>query len=242
MPASVWADHVLRVWFEGTAPEQWFRKDEAFDQSLRARFADTHEKVRSLALDDCLGDAYTALAAIIVLDQFSRNMFRGTPRAFSSDPKALRLAEAAIDKGFDGDVPERARLFFYLPFEHAEDCAAQARCVTLMARLSDPELVKWAEAHKAIIDRFGRFPHRNAILGRRSTAQETDFLAEPGVRFESLLPAHIEVEVRRAHLDLAGISIDPNAAMRRLNADLAPVGLHRDIGIGSRHARTFLCC
>jgi uncharacterized protein (DUF924 family) len=183
MPASAWADDVLRFWFEETAPEQWFRKDEAFDQSLRARFAETHEKVANLALDDCLGDADTALAAVIVLDQFSRNMFRGTPRAFSSDPKALRLAQAAIDKGLDSEVPERTRLFFYLPFEHAEDGAAQARCVTLMARLSDPELVKWAAAHKVIIDRFGRFPHRNAILGRSSTAQETDFLAEPGSSF-----------------------------------------------------------
>jgi uncharacterized protein (DUF924 family) len=183
MPASTWADDVLRFWFKETAPAQWFRKDAAFDASLRARFAETHEKVVSLALDDCLGDAHRALAAIIVLDQFPRNMFRGSPRAFSSDCKALRVAEAAIDKGFDSEVPERARLFFYLPFEHAEDSAAQARCVNLMARLSDPELVKWAEVHKAIIDRFGRFPHRNAILGRSSTPQETAFLAEPGSSF-----------------------------------------------------------
>jgi uncharacterized protein (DUF924 family) len=150
---------------------------------LRARFAATHEKVNSLGLGDCLGDAYTALAAIIVLDQFSRNMLRGTPCAFSSDPKALSLAQAAIDKGLDSAVPERARRFFYLPFEHAEDSAAQERCAALMARLSDPELVKWAEVHKAIIDRFGRFPHRNHILGRSSTAQEMDFLAEPGSSF-----------------------------------------------------------
>src|SRR5262245_31166112 len=102
MPASTWAQDVLRFWFEETAPEHWFRKDEAFDRSLRARFAETHEWVASLALEDCLGDSATALAAIIVLDQFSRNMFRGSPGAFSSDPKALRLAEAAIDKGLDG--------------------------------------------------------------------------------------------------------------------------------------------
>ena len=183
MPVAAWAEAVLRFWFDETAPERWFRKDAAFDQSVRERFAATHEKVNNLALDDCLADAATALAAVIVLDQFSRNMFRGTPRAFASDPKALSLAQAAIDRGLDSEVPERARLFFYLPLEHAEDRAAQARCVSLMARLSDPELLKWAEAHKAVIDRFGRFPHRNQILGRRSSAQELEFLKEPGSSF-----------------------------------------------------------
>jgi len=173
----------LRFWFEETAPEQWFRQDAAFDASLRARFALTHEQVASLALDTCLGDASTALAAVIVLDQFSRNMFRGSPGAFASDAKALRLAQAAIDKGLDREVPANARLFFYLPFEHAEDSAVQERAVSLIASLADPELVKWAAAHKAIIDRFGRFPHRNVALGRVSTAEERDFLEEPGSSF-----------------------------------------------------------
>jgi uncharacterized protein (DUF924 family) len=183
MPGSTWAEEVGRFWFEETAPEQWFRKDEAFDTLLRQRFAHTHEHVAALAPDACLGDPQTALAAIIVLDQFSRNMFRGTARAFTSDAQALRLAEAAIAKGFDRALAEPGRLFFYLPFEHAEDAAAQARCVTLMARLADPGLVKWAHAHKAIIDRFGRFPHRNAILGRTSTADELEFLTRPGSSF-----------------------------------------------------------
>jgi uncharacterized protein (DUF924 family) len=183
MPGSHWASDVLRFWFEETAPEQWFRQDAAFDAPLRARFASTHAYVAALALDTCLGDASTALAAVIVLDQFSRNMFRGSPGAFASDAKALRLAQAAIDQGLDREVATNARLFFYLPFEHAEDSAMQARGVALIASLADPELVKWAAAHKAIIDRFGRFPHRNVALGRVSTPDERDFLKEPGSSF-----------------------------------------------------------
>jgi uncharacterized protein (DUF924 family) len=183
MPGSAWAKDVLCFWLEETAPEKWFQKDATLDTVVRARFARTHEHIASLTRDDCLTDAQTALAAVIVLDQFSRNMFRGTPRAFASDPQALSLAQAAIGRGFDVEVTEPARLFFYLPFEHAEDAAAQKRCVALMATLADPGLVKWAEVHKAIIDRFGRFPHRNAILGRTSTVDELDFLTGPGGSF-----------------------------------------------------------
>ena len=181
--AGTWAREVLRFWLEETAPERWFQKDTAFDEHVRARFCKTHATVASLCHEVCLTDPYTALAAVIVLDQFSRNMFRGTPRAFASDANALRLAEAAIARGFDARVPNQARLFFYLPFEHAEDAVAQTRCVALMATLSDPERLKWAAAHQRIIERFGRFPHRNAVLGRHSTAQELAFLEEPGSAF-----------------------------------------------------------
>lgn len=183
MASNTWAEDVLRFWFEETTSEEWFRKNAAFDQRLCQRFGNTHATVASLPLDQCLTDPRTALAAVIVLDQFPRNMFRSTPRAFATDAAALRLAEAAIAEGFDAQVPDQARLFFYLPFEHAEDAAHQARCVALMATLGDPELSKWAEAHKGIIDRFGRFPHRNAVLGRTSTAQELAFLDEPGSSF-----------------------------------------------------------
>jgi uncharacterized protein (DUF924 family) len=183
MAGGTWATDVLRFWFEETAPDQWFKKDDAFDQSVRAHFRQTHEHVASLSREDCSTDPDTALAAIIVLDQFSRNMFRGTTRAFASDPQALRIAETAIANGFDRQVSARVRLFFYLPFEHAEDGEAQARSVALITALADPELVKWAEAHKAVIDRFGRFPHRNAILGRTSTLQELEFLQLPGSAF-----------------------------------------------------------
>ena len=133
--------------------------------------------------DALLADAKTTLAAVIVLDQFSRNIFRGTSSAFASDAKALAIAETAIAKGlaeaFDGDE----RLFLYLPFEHQENADAQAQSLELISALGDPELTKYALAHKDIVDRFGRFPHRNAILGRTSTAEEMEFLKGPGSSF-----------------------------------------------------------
>jgi uncharacterized protein (DUF924 family) len=135
------------------------------------------------ASDELSADPRIALAAVIVLDQMSRNMFRGTARAFAADPQALRVAEAAIAGGFDAGLSKDQRRFLYLPFEHCEDRAAQARAVALMASLDDPDLVKWAQAHRAVIDRFGRFPHRNGILGRPSTAEEIEFLKQPGSSF-----------------------------------------------------------
>jgi uncharacterized protein (DUF924 family) len=177
-----WADEVLRFWFEDCAPEQWFKRDDAFDQALRERFLPLHASVAALPIEACLANAQTALAATIVLDQFSRNMFRGTPAAFAVDARALAIAQASIARGFDAGVPERRRQFFYLPFEHAEDAAAQARSVALFARLGE-DYLRWAEAHKVIIDRFGRFPHRNATLGRASTPEEIEFLRGPGSSF-----------------------------------------------------------
>jgi uncharacterized protein (DUF924 family) len=182
MDRPAWVDDVLHFWFEECAPEQWFKKDEAFDRALRGRFLALHGEVSALELGACLAHAETALAATIVLDQFSRNMFRGTPGAFAMDGKALSLADAAVAHGFDRQMPEKRRQFFYLPFEHAEDAATQARSVQLFAPLGAEDL-RWAEAHKVIIDRFGRFPHRNAILGRASTSEEVEFLAGPGSSF-----------------------------------------------------------
>jgi uncharacterized protein (DUF924 family) len=182
MSHPTWVGDVLRFWFEECVPEQWFKKDDTFDQALRSRFAEAHRCVTELAQEKCLADADTALAATIVLDQFSRNMFRGTPAAFGSDAKALGIAEVAVSRGFDQHVSETRRQFFYLPFEHAEDAAVQDRSVALFAKLG-PEALRWANAHKVIIDRFGRFPHRNAILGRVSTPEEIEFLAGPGSSF-----------------------------------------------------------
>jgi uncharacterized protein (DUF924 family) len=179
-------DHVadvLRFWFEETRPKQWFEKDETFDAAVRARFLALHEAVAAQPNETFLRDERTALAAIIVFDQMPRNMFRGSPRAFATDGKALAIAEAAIAKGFDAGLTKDQRLFCYLPFEHAEDREAQRRCVALMAALGDEELTKWAEAHKAVIDRFGRFPHRNGVLGRPSTPAESEFLKQPGSSF-----------------------------------------------------------
>jgi uncharacterized protein (DUF924 family) len=113
----------------------------------------------------------------------SRNMFRDTPRAFATDGLAMWIAQAAIAQGFDTTLTKDERSFLYLPFEHAEDAKAQERCVALMAALRDPELTKWAQAHKDIIERFGRFPHRNEILGRQSTEEEIEFLKQPGSSF-----------------------------------------------------------
>lgn len=182
-PSDGWVDGVLRFWFEETGPKQRFEKDEAFDAQVRWRFLALHEALAAQPGETLLRDARTALAAIIVFDQMPRNMFRGSPRAFATDPKALAIAVAAIARGFDTGFSKDERLFCYLPFEHAEDREMQARCVALMSGLGDPDLAKWAEAHQAVIDRFGRFPHRNAVLGRPSTPQELEFLKQPGSSF-----------------------------------------------------------
>jgi uncharacterized protein (DUF924 family) len=182
-PEDGWVQDVLRFWFERTRPNQWFEKDRTFDATIRDRFLGLHETLVFRDNNSLLADAQTALAAVIVLDQMSRNMFRGTPRAFASDEQALWLADAAIARGFDAGLSKDHRMFLYLPFEHAEDRRSQARCVELMASLGDPEVQKWAEAHRVIVDRFGRFPHRNAVLERVSTPDEIEFLKQPDSSF-----------------------------------------------------------
>ncbi|MFZ1105868.1 MAG: DUF924 family protein [Hyphomicrobiaceae bacterium] len=183
MATEDWVDGVLRFWFEETRPKQWFEKSDAFDADVRSRFLAVHEGLTAEPTPSLLTDARTALAAVIVLDQMSRNMFRGGPQAFAADAKALDLAAAAVALGFDSGLTKDERMFLYLPFEHAESREAQARSVALMEGLGDAELTKWAEMHKVIIDRFGRFPHRNAVLGRASTPEETEFLRQPGSSF-----------------------------------------------------------
>jgi len=178
-----WVGDVLKFWFEQTEPDQWFKKNPAFDASIRERFLSLHEVLVSCENHGLLADAQTALAAVIVLDQMSRNMFRDTPRAFATDPQALWVAEAAIARGFDAGLTKDQRMFLYLPYGHSEDRQSQARGVALMASLGDAEQSKWAEAHRVIVDRFGRFPHRNGILGRASTPEETEFLKQPGSSF-----------------------------------------------------------
>ena len=178
-----WVEDVLKFWFDETKPDQWFESDSTFDASIRQRFLGVHEILASRGNDDLLTDAQTALAAVIVFDQMSRNMFRDTPGAFAADPQALSVAKAAIARGFDLSLTKNRRMFLYLPFEHAEDRQSQDRSVALVASLGDPELQKWAEAHKVIIDRFGRFPHRNGALGRISTPEEIEFLKQPDSYF-----------------------------------------------------------
>lgn len=185
LPATtpVWVAKVLAFWFAELRSEQWFKRDAPLDEQIRARFLAIHELVSRMPDASLLTDAQTALAAILVLDQFSRNMFRGTPASFASDAKALAITEAALAKGYADALDKNERLFLYVPLEHCERRNVQARCVELMSGLGDPELTRYAQAHRDIIERFGRFPHRNAILGRTSTAEEIEFLKQPDSSF-----------------------------------------------------------
>jgi uncharacterized protein (DUF924 family) len=173
---------VLDVWFsqDVIAKELWFKSDPGFDRVLAARFAADYEKAAAGAYDAWQDEAESALALLITLDQFPRNLFRGTPRAFESDTKAQGMATAAVARGFDQAVPPQRRLFFYLPFEHAEDLALQQRSVDLITPLATvlPGVDHYAQRHMELIRAFGRFPHRNEILGRESTAAERAYLAK----------------------------------------------------------------
>ncbi len=177
-----WVGDVLRFWFETLTPAAWFRRDAAVDAEIRRRFADLHAR---LAAADHIEprNARTALATVIVLDQFPRNVFRGTPQAFASDAKARQMTKAAVAAGLDLHLDTDGRVFLYLPLEHSEAADDQRLSVALISALCDANYTKFALAHKVIIDRFGRFPHRNAILGRMSTPDEIAFLAEPGRSF-----------------------------------------------------------
>jgi uncharacterized protein (DUF924 family) len=178
-----WVADVLNFWFVEVPRHQWFAGGATLDEQVRARFLPVHRMVAAEPEDALLANAKTALAAVIVLDQFSRNIFRGNPSSFARDTKALAIADTAIAKGLVEALNGDERLFLCLPFEHQENADAQARSLELISALGDPDLTKYARAHKDIIDRFGRFPHRNAILGRTSTAEEVEFLKDPGSSF-----------------------------------------------------------
>jgi uncharacterized protein (DUF924 family) len=160
--------------------EDWFKKSEALDGAIAANFADAVEQALAGRLDGMAVDAEGALALVILLDQFPRNLFRGTARAFAGDGHARRVAEQAIARNFDRFMPRYSAMFLYLPFEHSENLADQERSVQLLGSLQDDNLTKYAVAHRDIVARFGRFPHRNAALGRASTAEEQAFLDEGG--------------------------------------------------------------
>lgn len=169
------AADVVSFWKEA-GPERWFNKNAAFDKEIRERFFDTYEAAAAGRLSDWEQSAQGALALLILLDQFPRNMFRGDARAFATDPLARAITAGAIIRGFDSQVPKELRSFFYLPFEHSEDLADQERCIALNKASGDADGLKWAEIHADIIRRFGRFPHRNAALGRTTTPEEQAFL------------------------------------------------------------------
>lgn len=167
-----WVDEVHRFWFE--APEHWFSPHRDFDAQIRSRFADLYETLkqeRPVAMS-----GRWSVAAVLVLDQFPRNMFRGTALEFATDSQALSVARSAIGDGVDQQVPIDQRMFLYMPFMHSEEAANQQRSVTLYSSLDISELLKAAREHKKVIDKFGRFPHRNNVLGRTSTPEEIAFL------------------------------------------------------------------
>ncbi len=182
---------ILHFWFgqpgsalRGSFRDAWFKKDPAFDDEIRRHFLGTTEAAARGEHDRWQVDPEGALALVLALDQFPRNLYRGSPKAFAADSKARAVASAAIDRGFDRGLPSSERLFFYLPFEHSESLADQELSVELFKRLAedDPsraEIVPYALRHQEIIQRFGRFPHRNVALGRESTDDEIAFLKEP---------------------------------------------------------------
>jgi len=198
-------DHarVLDFWLgdrdaEGFSPDsavaRWWKKDPEFDQEISTRFAEDHAALSAGGYEHWLETPGGLLASVIVLDQFSRNMFRNEPGMYATDALALRLCESGIERGWDRELGGSARSFLYMPFMHAEDVAAQERCVALFSAFRDEQPdgkrrddlsrnVAFAEQHRDIVARFGRFPHRNAILGRTSTHEEEVFLLEDGSSF-----------------------------------------------------------
>lgn len=174
---------IIEFWFSELSEEDWFRKNDDLDRQIERRFGVTHLALARNVGASWRSTAEARLAAIIVLDQFSRNIYRDTPLAFAADPLALREARLALEAGADAEVHPRKRLFFYLPFEHSEDMADQDLAVSLCESLGNETYLDYAKAHRHVIAEFGRFPHRNAILARRSTAAELDYLAQPGSGF-----------------------------------------------------------
>jgi uncharacterized protein (DUF924 family) len=177
-----WVRDVLDFWFDELDEHDWFARSAHIDAAIRARFGGLHAR---LAMDGGIetgvdvANPREVLAAVIVLDQFSRNIHRGTPQAFAADAIARRLARQSVERGLDHSMPAVERLFLYLPFEHSEDPEDQALSVRMFGALGNENWTRHALAHQSIIDRFGRFPHRNAALGRTSTPEERALLEDP---------------------------------------------------------------
>jgi uncharacterized protein (DUF924 family) len=183
-------DEVLEFWFGredepgyGEFREAWFRKDPEFDRQVRDRFEALHEEAAVGDLDDWKQEARSCLALVILLDQFPRNMFRGDPRSYATDRKAQETAEHAVERAFDRELPDFQRMFLYMPLMHSEDLEHQRRSVELFRALGGSDAAGYAVRHMEIIERFGRFPHRNEVLGRQTTPEEAEFLTQPGSSF-----------------------------------------------------------
>ena len=173
------SEDIISFWRDA-GPEKWFAKDDAFDAEIRARFLDAHHAAARREHEGLMEDAEGALALILLLDQVPRNVFRDSGHAFATDPLARHYAERAIAAGFDRAVDPMLRIFVYLPLEHSESLADQDRCVALVEAMGDAEYLKYAEAHRDVIRRFGRFPHRNRALGRVNTPEEQAWLDAGG--------------------------------------------------------------
>ncbi|ROS01063.1 uncharacterized protein (DUF924 family) [Sinobacterium caligoides] len=176
-------DEIITFWFEEVEESQYWQKDEAFDQLIAQRFSAIHQQASQGELYGWRKSAEGRLAEIIVLDQFSRNIYRDSPQSFSNDALALGLAQEAISLGLDKELSAAMRGFLYLPFMHSESAAIHHLAVALYTELGMKSNLQFELRHKAIIDRFGRYPHRNDVLGRASTAEEVAFLQEPGSSF-----------------------------------------------------------
>lgn len=176
---------ILHFWFEETPPSLWFQKNEDFDKQIRDRFSSAYKLAADGLCDSWRDIAEGALALCIILDQFPRNMFRNAPESFATDLRALGVAKFAVARGFDQTAPVIRRRFFYLPFEHSENIADQERALSLFKSMQteDPLAYDYALRHYDVISRYGRFPHRNAILGRKNTPEEDEYLAQPGAGF-----------------------------------------------------------
>lgn len=175
--------HVLDFWFEVIDPVMWFKKDDEFDRVLRTRFGQLWQAASQGELAHWRATIKGRLAEIIVLDQFSRNLFRNTPRSFACDGMALVLAQEAIATGLCENLTVEQRGFLYLPFMHSESALIHQQALELFRQLNNGDQLEFEIRHKAIIDRFGRYPHRNEILGRESTLEEQEFLQQPGSGF-----------------------------------------------------------
>jgi len=177
------AETVLDFWFSELTPKDWFVKNDEIDRRITERFFDLHLALSRQISDEWRATPEARLALVIVFDQFPRNIYRGSPLAFATDGLALKEAKAALAVGADKSIGEDRRFFFYMPFEHAEDISEQQRCVGLFEALGNANYLDYANKHYDIIERYGRFPHRNPILGRASTPEEKAYLAEPGAGF-----------------------------------------------------------
>ena len=174
---------VIKFWFEEISQTQWWKKDAEFDQLIASRFSKVHEQASRCELYQWRETAEGRLAEIIVLDQFSRNIYRDSPLSFATDSLALALGQEAIRSGADKAVPEGMRSFFYMPFMHSESAVIHEEAVLLYEAYGNEGNLNFELRHKTIIDRFGRYPHRNEVLGRDSTVDEIEFLSHPGSSF-----------------------------------------------------------